>query len=104
VRLVLVRVVFAGGSQKKSVHLGDAGSVRSCGVRCVRCAALFLLELRQLGSALKRPPADLSPIGRRDSKFPMEGVGATPAPEVAQAGSRCTWLTWPRKCARMRPA
>ena len=46
---------------------------------------LILLEIRQLGGALERPPADLSPIGRRDSKFTMEGVGATPTPEVAQA-------------------
>jgi FAD binding domain-containing protein/berberine-like enzyme len=46
---------------------------------------LILLELRQLGGALERPPADLSPIGRRDSKFTMAGVGATPTPEVAQA-------------------
>jgi hypothetical protein len=46
---------------------------------------LILLELRQLGGALERPPADLSPIGRRDSRFVMTGVGATPTPEVAQA-------------------
>src|SRR3712207_5550278 len=46
---------------------------------------LILLELRQLGGALERPPSDLSPIGRRDSRFTMEGVGATPTPEVAQA-------------------
>jgi Berberine and berberine like len=46
---------------------------------------LILLELRHLGGALERPPADLSPIGRRDSKFTMAGVGATPTPEVAQA-------------------
>jgi len=46
---------------------------------------LILLELRHLGGALERPPADLSPIGRRNSKFTMEGVGATPTPEVAQA-------------------
>jgi hypothetical protein len=45
---------------------------------------LILLELRQLGGALERPPADLSPIGRRDSRFVMNGVGATPTPEVAQ--------------------
>ena len=46
---------------------------------------LILLELRQLGGALERPPSDLSPIGRRDSRFTMNGVGATPTPEVAQA-------------------
>jgi hypothetical protein len=45
---------------------------------------LIQLELRRLGGALTRPPADLSPIGRRDSKYTMQGVGATPAPEVAQ--------------------
>ena len=46
---------------------------------------LIVLELRQLGGALARLPADLSPIGRRDSKFIMMGIGATPTPEVAQA-------------------
>jgi FAD/FMN-containing dehydrogenase len=46
---------------------------------------LIQLELRRLGGALTRPPADLSPIGRRDSKFVMMGIGATPTPEVAQA-------------------
>ncbi len=45
---------------------------------------LIILELRHLGGALARPPADLSPMGRRDSKFIMFGVGATPTPEVAQ--------------------
>src|SRR5919107_905138 len=30
---------------------------------------LIILELRQLGGVLARPPADLSPIGRRDSRF-----------------------------------
>jgi FAD/FMN-containing dehydrogenase len=46
---------------------------------------LIQLELRRLGGALTRPPADLSPIGRRDSRYTMQGVGATPTPEVAQA-------------------
>jgi hypothetical protein len=45
---------------------------------------LIVLELRHLGGALARPPADLSPIGLRDSKFIMMGIGATPTPEVAQ--------------------
>jgi FAD/FMN-containing dehydrogenase len=45
---------------------------------------LILLELRQLGGALERPPAALSPIGCRDSRFIMNGVGVTPTPEVAQ--------------------
>ena len=46
---------------------------------------LIILEVRRLGGALTRPPADLSPIGRRDSKYTMQGVGAAPTPEVAQA-------------------
>jgi len=43
---------------------------------------LAMLELRQLGGALARPPADLSPIGRRDSKFIMFGLGINPTPEA----------------------
>ncbi|HVF01112.1 MAG TPA: FAD-binding oxidoreductase [Rubrobacteraceae bacterium] len=46
---------------------------------------LVMLELRQLGGALSRPPADLNPMGRSDSRFIMYGLGATPTPEVAQA-------------------
>ena len=46
---------------------------------------LIQLELRRLGGALTRPPADLSPIGRRDSRYTMQGVGATMTPEMAQA-------------------
>jgi FAD/FMN-containing dehydrogenase len=46
---------------------------------------LAMLELRQLGGALSRPPADLNPMGRSDSRFIMFGLGATPTPEVAQA-------------------
>ena len=42
---------------------------------------LVTLELRQLGGALARPPADLSPIGRRDSRFLMYGIGFSPTPE-----------------------
>jgi hypothetical protein len=45
---------------------------------------LIVLELRHLGGALDQVPSALSPIGRRDSKFIMMGVGATPTPEVAQ--------------------
>jgi hypothetical protein len=45
---------------------------------------LIMLELRHLGGALARPPADLSPIGRPDSSFIMFGAGATPTLEVAQ--------------------
>ena len=43
---------------------------------------LAMLEIRQLGGALARPPADLSPIGRRDSKFIMFGLGINPTPEA----------------------
>jgi FAD/FMN-containing dehydrogenase len=46
---------------------------------------LAMLELRQLGGALSRPPADLNPMGRSDSRFIMYGLGATPGPEAAQA-------------------
>ena len=46
---------------------------------------LAMLELRQLGGALSRPPADLNPMGRSDCRFIMYGLGATPTPEVAQA-------------------
>jgi hypothetical protein len=61
-------------TMRKLVEVAGAGSN----------SPLILLELRQLGGALTRPPADLSPIGRRDSQFIMNGVGATPTPEVAQ--------------------
>ena len=44
---------------------------------------LAMLELRQLGGALSRPPADLNAMGRSDSRFIMYGLGATPTPEVA---------------------
>ncbi|HKH76368.1 MAG TPA: BBE domain-containing protein [Rubrobacteraceae bacterium] len=46
---------------------------------------LIMLELRQLGGALSRPPADLNPMGRSDSKFILNGIGATFSPEMAQA-------------------
>jgi hypothetical protein len=46
---------------------------------------LAMLELRQLGGALSRPPTELDPMGRSDSRFVMYGLGATPTPEVAQA-------------------
>jgi len=45
---------------------------------------LTSLELRELGGALARSPADLSPIGHSDSKFIMNGIGMTPTPEVAK--------------------
>jgi hypothetical protein len=43
---------------------------------------LVSLELRQLGGALSRPPADLSPIGRRDFRYIMFGLGFSPMPEA----------------------
>jgi hypothetical protein len=43
---------------------------------------LIMLELRQLGGALARPPADLSPTGRRDSRFIMFGIGMSTTPEA----------------------
>ena len=46
---------------------------------------LLLLELRQLGGALSRPPADLNPMGRSDAAYIMNGIGATFTPEMAQA-------------------
>ena len=46
---------------------------------------LLLLELRQLGGALSRPPADLNPMGRSDAAYVMNGIGATFTPEMAQA-------------------
>ena len=46
---------------------------------------LLLLEMRQLGGALSRPPADLNPMGRSDAAYAMNGIGATFTPEMAQA-------------------
>lgn len=46
---------------------------------------LIMLELRQLGGALSRPPADLNPMGRSEAHFIMNGIGATFSPEMAQA-------------------
>jgi FAD/FMN-containing dehydrogenase len=46
---------------------------------------LTLLEMRQLGGALSRPPGDLNPMGRSDARFIMNGIGATFSPEMAQA-------------------
>ena len=36
---------------------------------------LLMLEIRQLGGALSRPPADLSPMGRSDATYAMNGIG-----------------------------
>ena len=47
---------------------------------------LVVLEVRQLGGALARTPADLlSPIARADCRFVVNGIGATPSPEAARA-------------------
>ncbi len=46
---------------------------------------LIMLELRQLGGALSRPPSELSPMGRSDARFTMNAIGATPTPEQARA-------------------
>lgn len=46
---------------------------------------LILLEMRQLGGALSRPPGDLNPMGRSDARFILNGIGATFSPEMAQA-------------------
>lgn len=45
---------------------------------------LTTLELRQLGGALTRTSADLSPIGHTDAEFIMNGIGMTPTPETAK--------------------
>jgi FAD binding domain len=45
---------------------------------------LIVLEIRHLGGALGREPAQPSAIGHRDSRFIMEAIGATPTPEVAE--------------------
>lgn len=45
---------------------------------------LTSLELRELGGALALTSSDLSPIGRADSEFIMNGIGMTPTPEAAK--------------------
>jgi hypothetical protein len=45
---------------------------------------LAMLEVRQLGGALSRPPADLNPMGRSDARFVLYGLGMTFSPETAQ--------------------
>ena len=45
---------------------------------------LTTLELRELGGALEGTSSELSPIGRRDSRFIMNGIGMTPTPERAR--------------------
>lgn len=46
---------------------------------------LTTLQIWRLGGALTRPPSDLSPMGHSDSPYLMNGIGATPTPELAQA-------------------
>jgi FAD/FMN-containing dehydrogenase len=46
---------------------------------------LIMLELRQLGGALSRPPSELSPMGRSNAPFTMNAIGPTFTPEMAQA-------------------
>jgi FAD binding domain-containing protein/berberine-like enzyme len=45
---------------------------------------LILLELRQLGGALKRTADRLSTMGKGDSKFIMNGIGPAFTPEMAE--------------------
>ena len=45
---------------------------------------LIILEIRQLGGALEREPAQPSAVGHRDSRFIMSAIGATPTPEMAK--------------------
>jgi hypothetical protein len=64
---------------------------------------LIMLELRHLGGALARPPADLSPIGRRDSRFILFGVGMNPTPVAAPEVARRVQGHLARVAEEMRP-
>jgi hypothetical protein len=64
---------------------------------------LIMLELRQLGGALARPPADLSPIGRRDSRFIMFGLGISPTPEATPEVAQRLQGHLARVAEEMRP-
>jgi hypothetical protein len=46
---------------------------------------LIMLEIRHLGGALSRTPGRLSPIGRGDARFSMNGIGMAFTPEMAMA-------------------
>ncbi len=59
-------------------------SRRWSGWRGRSSSPLIMLELRQLGGALARPPSELSPMGRSDARFTMNAIGATLTPEMAQ--------------------
>jgi FAD/FMN-containing dehydrogenase len=45
---------------------------------------LIMVEMRHLGGALSRTPGRLSPIGRGDARFSLNGVGPAFTPEMAQ--------------------
>jgi berberine-like enzyme len=45
---------------------------------------LTILEVRQLGGALGRPPTQPSPIGHRNAPFIVNGIGMTPTPDEAK--------------------
>jgi FAD/FMN-containing dehydrogenase len=64
---------------------------------------LAMLELRQLGGALAHPPADLSPIGRRASRFIMFGGGMSPTPEATPEVARRVQRHLARVAEEMRP-
>jgi len=64
---------------------------------------LTMIELRQLGGALARPPADLSPIGRRDSRFIMFGLGMNPTPEATPEVAQRLQGHLARVAEEMRP-
>jgi hypothetical protein len=64
---------------------------------------LAMLELRQLGGALARTSADLSPIGRRDSRFIMFGLGISPTPEATPEVAQRVHEHLARLAEEMRP-
>ena len=64
---------------------------------------LAMLELRHLGGALARPPADLSPIGRRASRFIMFGLGISPTPEATPEVAQRVHEHLARVAEEMRP-
>ena len=64
---------------------------------------LAMLELRQLGGALASAPADLSPIGRRDSRFIMFGLGISPTPEATPEVAQRVHEHLARVAEEMRP-
>ena len=55
---------------------------------------LVMLEMRQLGGALTRHRAELSPMGHTDARFTMNAIGVTPTAEAAGRPSAPTWRTW----------